>query len=360
MFCQQTAAFFFASSFLFTAYADTQFEAHVYAQNLTVPWAMEFSPDGRLFVTERGGRVLSIIDNKVKVIANIDEVRSVAESGLLGLALDPHFATNGFIYLTYSTTKNNKLINRLARYILKNKTSTLRFDRVLIDNVPASPIHDGGRLKFAKDGTLYWTIGDAGYPEYAINLKSLNGKIVRLHSDGSVPKDNPFPHSYIWSYGHRNPQGLAWHPLTNELFSTEHGPSGIFNYCCRDEVNLIKKGRNYGWDIITGAQTKPGLESPLINSGAYTTWAPSGATFVSSGKWKNSLLFVGLRGKALYRASIEKSKIKNITTYLKGTYGRLRDVIQGPDGAIYIATNNTDGRGSPNKNDDKIIRLLIK
>ncbi len=169
--------------------------------------------------------------------------------------------------------------------------------------------------------------------------------------------------SYVYSYGHRNPQGLAWQPGTNRLYETEHGPSGIPPDCCRDEVNLIEPGKNYGWPEITGDQTRSGMLSPILHSGNSTTWAPSGATFVSGGPWDGSLLFTGLRGLSLYRVTIDKSdprKIAALERLFQNQYGRLRDVYQAPDSAIYVLTSNRDGRGQPTADDDRVLRLTFK
>jgi glucose/arabinose dehydrogenase len=213
--------------------------------------------------------------------------------------------------------------------------------------VGGSSIHDGGRVKFGPDGKLYWTTGDAGSPQLAQSLSSLNGKILRLNADGSIPADNPFPDSYVYSYGHRNPQGLAWEPGSGRLYATEHGPSA------RDEVNYIEPGKNYGWPVITGDQAQNNMVTPLINSGS-NTWAPSGAAFVTSGPWAGSLLFAGLRGESLFRLTINGLALER---YYANEFGRLRDVVMGSDGAIYILTNNRDGRGSPRSGDDRILRL---
>jgi glucose/arabinose dehydrogenase len=218
-------------------------------------------------------------------------------------------------------------------------------------------------VKIGPDGKIYWTMGDAGNDTLAQNLMVLNGKILRLNLDGTVPADNPFPGSYVYSYGHRNPQGLAWQPGTGLLYETEHGPSGVAPNCCRDEVNLIEVGKNYGWPIITGDRTAPDMVSPLIHSGNTTTWAPSGATFVTRGPWAGSMLFTGLRGQTLYRLTLDPSDPRRVVSFeqlLVQQYGRLRDVVEGPDGLIYVLTSNRDGRGSPVPDDDRVLRLTVR
>jgi glucose/arabinose dehydrogenase len=278
----------------------------------------------------------------------------------LGLALDPQFAQTGFVYVahTYRAT-DGRLLNRLVR--MRDVQGRGVIDTVLLENAPGSGNHDGGRVKLGPDGKLYWTTGDATNSSLAQNLSSLAGKILRLDPDGSIPSDNPFPNSYVYSYGHRNPQGLAWQPETGRLYSTEHGPSGNPT-CCRDEVNFIEPGNNYGWPTITGNQTAPGMVSPVIQSGDAETWAPAGATFVTMGPWAGSLLFTGLRGQALYRLMLDPNDPRRVVTFerlLQRQYGRLRDVVEGPDGALYVLTSNNDGRGSPTPDDDRVLRITV-
>jgi glucose/arabinose dehydrogenase len=196
----------------------------------------------------------------------------------------------------------------------------------------------------------------------AQDLTSLNGKILRLNPDGSIPKDNPFANSYVYSYGHRNPQGLAWQPKTRRLYATEHGPSG-FQGCCRDEVNLVEPGKNYGWPEVRGDETREGMIPPVIHASTSETWAPGGATFATRGPWAGSLLFTGLRGQTLYRVQLDPNDPRK-TTHLERRFhrrfGRLRDVVEGPDGNLYLLTSNRDGRGSPIEDDDRVIRINLK
>jgi glucose/arabinose dehydrogenase len=236
-------------------------------------------------------------------------------------------------------------------------------DKVLLDNGAGNIIHDGGRIKFGPDGKIYWTLGETGDSQLAQDLSSLNGKILRINPDGTIPADNPFAGSPVYSYGHRNPEGLAFQPETNRLYATEHGPSGGVFGQGEDEINYIEAGRNYGWPVIHGDQKQEGMVSPIIQSGESETWAPSGATFVAGGPWDGSLLFAGLRGETLYRLVLDKNDPRKVTSfnkYLAGQFGRLRDVVQGPDGALYVLTNNTDGRGNPRPGDDRILRLTPK
>src|SRR5690606_953797 len=226
------------------------------------------------------------------------------ESGLLGLALDPDFNENGYVYIgfTYAASKGPlKLVNKLVRYRENPTTKKPEFNKVLMDGIEGNYIHNSGPLEFGPDGMLYWAVGERYIPDLAQDMSVLNGKILRLTADGEVPNDNPFPGSYIYSLGHRNPQGLAFHPETGELWATEHGPSEEQG-CCRDEINHIKPGANYGWPLIRGSEEAAGLETPVYHSGDTTTWAPAGGYFVTEGEWEGSLIFTGLRGQALYRA----------------------------------------------------------
>jgi glucose/arabinose dehydrogenase len=337
-------------------------QVEVLARGLETPWAIAFAPDGRIFITERPGRIRVIKNGALPKEPWMQiEVYQSGEAGLLGLALDPAFERNRFIYAahTYRDDKD-KIKNRLVR--LRDETGKGVFDKVLLDNVEGANNHDGGRVKFGPDEKLYWTTGDAQTTRLAQNLSSLNGKILRLNSDGTIPSDNPFPKSLVYSHGHRNPQGLAWQPGSGRLYATEHGPSG-FQGCCLDEINLIEPGKNYGWPEIRGDEKRDGMVSPVLHSGTSDTWAPGGATFVTRGSWAGSLLFTGLRGESLYRIVFDPENPRKVMTFERffvREFGRLRDVAEGPDGAIYILTSNRDGRGKPAVEDDRVLRLVFR
>lgn len=334
------------------------------SRGLHTPWAIDFAPDGRIFVSERAGRIRIIEGGQLRSEPWLAlEVAASGESGLMGLAVDPRFVQNRFVYAAYSYRSGAfSTRNRLVRLRDDPKTGKGMLDKILIDDVAGANNHDGGRVKLGPDGKLYWTMGDAQTTRYAQDLKSLNGKIIRLNPDGSIPADNPFANSYVYSYGHRNPQGLAWQPNTGRLYATEHGPSG-FQGCCRDEVNLIEAGKNYGWPEIRGDDSKEGIIGPVIHSGSNETWAPGGATFVTQGPWAGSLLFTGLRGQTLYRIILDANnprKVEKLERHFARQFGRLRDVVEGPDKALYLLTSNHDGRGSPAPDDDRVIRLHVK
>jgi glucose/arabinose dehydrogenase len=333
-------------------------------RGLEAPWAIDFAPDGRIFLSERPGRIRIARDGQLQTAPWMTlEVADVSEAGLLGLALDPQFAQTRFVYVAYTyRATSGRLVNRLVRLRDDPATGRGTLDRVLMDEVAGAPNHDGGRVRFSPDGRLYWTMGDAQQQNLAQDRSSPNGKILRLNTDGTIPGDNPFPNSPVYSYGHRNPQGLAWQPGTRRLYATEHGPSGGQG-CCRDEVNYIEPGGNYGWPVITGDERREGMLPPVIQSGTSVTWAPGGAAFVSRGPWAGSLVFAGLRGQALYRVVLDPNdprRVANFEILFERQFGRLRDVVEGPDGALYILTSNRDRRGSPAPDDDRVIRLTVR
>jgi len=341
-------------SYSLTSATAQTFQVETVAEDLEVPWSIAFSPDGRIFVTERIGQ-LRVIENGVlnpEPITILDV--GIIEGGLLGIALDPNFEENRYIYLYYTYSEFLFTYNKIVRYT--ESDNKLSNEKILLDKIPGGPIHDGGRLKFGPDGKLYITTGEAGNPALAQDLNSLGGKILRISSDGSIPDDNPFENSPIYSYGHRNPQGLDWDPVTGKLVISEHGQSA------HDEVNVIEPGANYGWPEIVGDETKPEFVSPLLHTGD-DTWAPSGATFYNSDnieEWENKYFIATLRGNHLRMLdlNLEENKVLSSIPLLEGEYGRLRDASVGPDGNLYILTSNRDGRGSPATNDDRILRIV--
>lgn len=341
-----------------------QSRVEVVARGLETPWAISFAPDGRTFLSERPGRIRIVKDGKLEREPWMTlDVAETGEAGLLGLTADPNFAQNRFVYAAYTyRSAAGDLQNRLVRLRDNPSTGKGTFDKVLLDGVAANRFHDGGRVKFGPDGKLYWAMGDAQNTSRAQDLSSPNGKILRLNPDGTIPSDNPFPNSPIYSYGHRNPQGLAWQPGTGRLYATEHGPSALQG-CCLDEVNFIEAGKNYGWPLIRGDQRRDGMVAPVLHSGERETWAPAGATFVTRGPWGGSLLFTGLRGQALYQLILDSgnpTKVASFGRLFGGQFGRLRDVVEGPDRALYILTSNRDGRGRPTPDDDRLLRIAFE
>ena len=331
--------------------------AEVVAEGLEVPWALDFAPDGRIFITERSGRVRIVRDGVLqKEPFAIVDVANVSESGLMGLALHPQFEANGHLFVCYTyKAPSGQLRNRVAR--LTDVRGIGSGHRVILDDIPAARNHDGCRLGFGPDGKLYVTMGDAQEPDQAQNLESLSGKILRLEADGSVPSDNPFSGSYVYTYGHRNPQGLDWHPETGDLFITEHGPN------TDDEINILQPGVNYGWPNGLGVTGDPRYVDPII---AYTpTLALAGAAFYAGDRlpeeWKGNLLFANLKASHLRRIVLEPPNFRTVASQqvlFQDQFGRLRAVALSPDGYIYFTTSNRDGRGRPRPGDDKLLRLV--
>ena len=319
-------------------------EVEVIADNLQIPWAVAFLPDGDLLVTERPGTLRRIGANKH--VYKIEGVHHVGEGGLLGMALHPNFKENHFIYLYLTTAGASDVNNRVERYRLENDMLLDR--KIILEGIPGAVYHDGGRIAFGPDRFLYITTGDSGKSDLAQDTHSLAGKILRVGDDGSIPKDNPFGNA-VWSYGHRNVQGIAWDDK-GRLWATEHGRSGVLSGL--DELNLIEKGKNYGWPVIQGDEARVGMETPVAQSGSDETWAPAGALF-----WDGSIFFGGLRGEAIYEAHIIGDRKVSLTINFHNQFGRIRDAVLGPDHAFYITTSNTDGRGTPKAGDDKIIRI---
>lgn len=329
------------------------------AENLEVPWAIAFSPDGRIFFTERVGKLRVIEDGMLRadpvIMLNVGKV----EGGLLGIALDPEFEKNHYLYLYYTYSEFLSTYNRVSRFT--EKDNTLSAELVLVDKIPGAAIHDGGRLRFGPDGKLYITTGDAANASLAQDLNSLAGKVLRINSDGTIPDDNPFADSAVYSYGHRNPQGLDWDPKTGKLVVAEHGPSGERGFA-HDEINIVEPSKNYGWPYIVGEETDPKYVSPLFQTGD-VAWAPSGASFYSSDKipsLNDKFLVANLRGTHLHVFELDTTQKKVVSdqAIFSGEFGRLRDVSVGKDGYLYLLTSNRDGRGSPAPNDDRILRLV--
>jgi glucose/arabinose dehydrogenase len=337
----------------FTTRDGVRFRVETVLTGLEVPWSLNFAPDGRLFVTERPGRVRIVtLGGASELALSLDGVFAQGEAGLLGLALDPEFAQNHFVYLYYSASVPGGGVNRVVRY--REVNSRLGERLVLLDNIPAAQIHDGGRLRFGPDGLLYASAGDAADANNAQDVASLAGKILRLNRDGTTPRDNRFS-SPVFTYGHRNPQGFDWHPTSGEIWESEHGNNG------NDEVNAIRTGLNFGWPRIEGASTMSGMEAPITFFSP--SIAPSGASFYRGQRvpqFVNNFFVATLRGMHLLRLTVDPSarRVTAQERLLEGTFGRLRDVVSGPDGYLYFCTNNRDGRGNPMSGDDRVLRIV--
>lgn len=324
--------------------------------NLQIPWSLAFAPDGRLFFTERVGRVRIVVNGVLltEPAVTLPDVRAIGEGGALGLALHPEFARNHLVYVAYTATRSDGVpVNRIARY--RELNNRLVEPTILLDNISAANSHDGSRIRFGPDGKLYITMGDAADPNLAQTLSSLNGKILRINEDGTTPVDNPYG-SPVWTWGHRHPQGIDWHPLTGQMWATEHGARD------RDELNLIIRGANYGWPVIQAGETRPGMVTPVLFY--IPGHAPSGMSFYSSGRiaaFRNNMFFATLRGQHLHRVVMSASDAAVPAAeerLFEKVFGRIRDVITGLDGALYFCTSNQDGRGRPVAADDRIARIV--
>ncbi|MDQ3666927.1 MAG: PQQ-dependent sugar dehydrogenase [Acidobacteriota bacterium] len=342
--------------------SEVSFKVETVVAGLQVPWSIAWAPDGRMFFTERPGRVRVVVNGQLRSqsLVVLTDVESSGESGLMSLALHPQFADNHFLYLSYAYKGESQLV-RVVRY---RETETGLTDRkVIIENIPAAQYHAGCRLGFGPDAKLYITTGDATERGLAQRLDSLAGKTLRLNDDGSIPTDNPFigqqnARPEIWSYGHRNAQGMDWQPGTNLMFQTEHGPSGFDGPGGGDEVNVVERGKNYGWPLIHHKETRAGLEAPLLE---YTpAVAPASGAFYRGSvfpQFRGNFFFGCLRGERIIRVVLDGRRVVSQEALLQGEYGRIREVAEGPDGAIYFSTSNQDGRGKPARDDDRIIRL---
>lgn len=346
-----------------TAEPKIGFRVETVMSRLEVPWSLVWAPDGRMFFTERPGRLRVFQGGQLRPepVYTVPDVEVSGEIGLMSVALHPEFSSNHFIYLSYAYRAQGQRV-RVVR--LREDENNLSQRTVIIEDIPATQFHAGCRLRFGPDGKLYITTGDATQRALAQRLDSLAGKILRLNDDGSIPADNPFVNQggargEIWSYGHRNPQGLDWQPDTNLLFETEHGPTGFDGPGGGDEVNIVERGKNYGWPIIHHRETRQGLEAPLLE---YTpAVAPASGTFHRGSLFpelQGNFLFGCLKGEKIIRVVLKGRVVVSQEELLKNRYGRIRDVAIGPDGAIYFSTSNRDGRGSPTEDDDRILKLL--
>ncbi|MED4903565.1 sorbosone dehydrogenase family protein [Parageobacillus thermoglucosidasius] len=310
----------------------------IIAQDLRVPWAIDW--DGTAFyISERTGSIVKIAgDEKIRQPLHLEKQLSTAsEAGVLGFVLHPEKKNHAFLYYTYED--KNGQFNRVVE--IREENNEWFEQKVLLDQIPSGNFHHGGRIKIGPDKKLYITTGDATDAMIAQDKASLGGKILRMNLDGTIPDDNPYPSSFVYSYGHRNPQGLAWDE-TGQLYSSEHGSSA------HDEINLIKPKGNYGWPLIQGDETKNGMIAPLFHSGDHT-WAPSGIAY------HNGILYVAqLRGEGVLAFNVKEKTYKQIVSNV----GRVRDVFILRN-YLFFVTNNTDGRGAPANHDDKLIKMAI-
>ena len=324
------------------------------ASGLDTPWDLAWGPDGAIWVTERPGRIsrVDVATGQVTLIGEV-KVTEVSESGLMGMAFHPDFASQPYVYLAHSYRSLTGIRNCLIR--MRYANGRLTDPQTLLDDIPGAGNHNGSRLAIGPDRLLYLTTGDAGDGSRSQDRQSLAGKVLRLTLEGKPAPGNPFGNA-IWSYGHRNPQGIAFQPGTNRLYVAEHGPSEA------DEVNLIERGRNYGWPEVRGAcdgdaeRAFCAANQVMEPVAEFTpTLGTAGATFLS----RDTLLVTALSGRVLLRITLatDGRRAARVEWLHAGEFGRIRDVLVGPDGAIYLATSNRDGRGSPAADDDRILRI---
>ncbi|MEM2160400.1 MAG: PQQ-dependent sugar dehydrogenase [Candidatus Nitrosotenuis sp.] len=319
----------------------------ILASGLKKPWAIAFADD-RIFVTEKEGDI-RIIQSDVLMPEPLASIRAakIYGGGLLGIATHPDFQNNHFLYVYYTYMENGKLWNKVLRI---TESDNKLIDAVtIIDKIPGSQFYNGGVIKFGPDGKLYVATGlSEEFSHEAQNPSSLEGKILRLNDDGTIPADNPFQNSPVLSLGHRDIQGMAWDQSGN-MFVTELGPTKS------DEINLIRPGYNYGWPEQECSGDK--FTNPIV---CYDpSIEPGGIVFYEGDhlQYKNKLIMATLRGSNLYDLDIDENELKSQKSILSGL-GRIRDVMQGPDGYLYVITSNTDGKGFPDKTDDKLLRIL--
>jgi len=346
-----------------------KFRVETVAANLEVVWSIVFAPDGRIFLTERPGRVRVIENGKLRdaPFFVVPDIEPSGESGLMGMTLHPDFSANRFVYLAYAYQDKGDQRVRVARY--RETGETLTDAKTIIENIPAARYHSGTRLRFGPDGKLYITTGDATKQSEAQKLDTLAGKTLRLSDDGSVPADNPFTNRKdarpeIWTYGHRNAQGMDFQPESGLMFQTEHGPSiidgvSLFKRTGGDEVNIVERGKNYGWAKISHKSKREGMETPIIEYSPAI--APASGMFYRGSafpEFKNNFFFGSLKGQSIIRLVLDGKRIVSQDKLLVKEYGRIRDVAEAPDGSIYFSTSNRDGRGDPAKEDDRIFRIV--
>jgi glucose/arabinose dehydrogenase len=320
--------------------ARTDGKPRTVAADLEVPWAVAFLPGGDALVTEReSARLVRVAPSGEKTaVGTVPGVEPQGEGGLLGVAVSPSYATDHLIYLYYTAASDNRVVR--ATY-----DGRLGTPEPIVTGIPKGPNHNGGRLKFGPDKMLYITTGETGDGPLAQDRDSLAGKILRVTPDGKPAPGNPFGNR-VWTYGHRNVQGLAWDD-EGRLYATEFGQNRF------DEINLIQKGKNYGWPEVEGAEDGKGFTKPLL------TWttdeaSPSGLAFADGSLWAGAL-----RGERLWEVPLDDGKAGRPVAHFENDYGRLRAVVKAPDGSLWVTTSNRDGRGDPARDDDRVLSVPV-
>jgi glucose/arabinose dehydrogenase len=341
--------------------------AEVVVNGLEVPWGLAFLPGGDLLVSERPGRVRLVRAGKLVADPVLKlEVSGRGEGGLMGLALHPDFERNRLFYLYYTSSGWLHPVNRVARYRLADDGTRAVLDRVIVDDIPAAMYHDGGRLRFGPDGMLYIGTGDGRTPERAQDVASPNGKILRLTPDGAIPADNPWPGKPAFVVGVRNCEAFDWYDAKT-LVIADHGPSGEMpGRTGHDEIDVVHAGDNLGWPTIFSCETRAGMVTPSLTF--EQSAPPGGAAFYRGdaiAAWKGSLLVGTLASRHLHRVVLDPADVTRVArheVYFAGDpphgLGRLREVIMGPDGQLYVTTSNCDGRGHCPPTRDAILRIV--
>jgi glucose/arabinose dehydrogenase len=331
------------------------------AGGLEVVWGLDIAPDGRIFVSERPGRV-RVIEPSGGLLeppwAELD-VWARGEAGLLGLALHPEFSSSRYVFVMYTyRNEAGDTYGRVSRF--QDVNGRAGEEVIMLDRIPAANRHCGGALAFGPDGMLYVGTGDATRPELAQDPESLGGKILRLTPEGGIPADNPQPESPVFASGLRNVQGFDWDPVTRRMFATMHGPTGEWARFDRDEVNVIEPGANYGWPRVLGAAGDSRYVDPLLEYSP--ALAPANAMFYDGPivSWQGNLFFATLRGEHLHRVVLSDDGVTAaaLERLWPDVYGRIRALARGADGHLYFGTSNRDGRGHAREGDDQVFRVV--
>ncbi len=344
---------------------NTPIDTTTVVSGIATPWEILWGPDNYIWFTERAGKVnrLNPATGSNQLILTIEDAFEYGEAGLLGMALHPDFEQSPWVYLVYNYTDGPLIKERLVRYNWNG--SQLVDPETLINGIPGNSYHNGSRLVFGSDGKLYMSTGDAGTTSNSQNMNNLAGKILRINPDGSIPEDNPFTGKYIWALGLRNSQGLVFGPQ-GYLYGSEHGPNSD------DEFNLLETGRNYGWPTVNGFCNTPEeitfCQANNVREPLYT-WTPTlavaGIDYYGSNaipEWNGTVLMTALKASRLVALKLgaDGQSVEEVTNFFDGTWGRLRDICISPDGAVYVAVSNRDGRGTPRPGDDRIVEIKAK
>jgi glucose/arabinose dehydrogenase len=340
------------------------FRVETVVDGLEVPWGLAFLPSGDFLLTERPGRVRVVREGKLLEKPLLSVGSATGEGGLLGIALDPRFFDNRRFYLYRTTEQNGRRLNRVERWNAAPDFGSATFEHVVLQDIPGARYHDGGRLRFGRDGYLYIGTGDATQPKLAQDPQSYAGKILRVTTFGEVPRDNPAPNNPAFIFGVRNVEAFDWFDAQT-LLVIDHGPSGELGRTGHDEYSVARAGDNLGWPTIYGCQRKSRLVTPVL------TWneaVPPGGAAIYTGtaipEWKGDLLIGTLGSRHLHRVAFGSGNPEHVRlheVYLRGDpptgFGRLRDVVMGPDRQLYVTTSNCDGRGTCPARKDAVLRI---